>query len=212
MQGLKFSTENHEVTVTLWVLVFFVVCVNLSWSQSSAYWVSPYHQRHTDSLCTQKINISAAMLVKNVSTGIQRNSAFNPIYARLIKETRVPVKLPTYLATEKQSQPIYAVIQIAEKDRYEILLGFTDDCEGGNACRWGSVTGSEGETQFNSGYKIVKLKNNIKGYFKDTTCGAVCSDSKLYWVQNTFTYSVGIKAAKTSTLIKVANSAIASRR
>jgi len=139
---------------------------------------------------------------------LDRSSVFGPIMSSLQTKTKVPLRLPTYLATENESHPIYAIIESVSTKAYEIQLAFTQDCSGGNACHFGIVSGRaigvrgkrpKGET--------VSLSNGLTGYFVDATCGAVCSDSTLTWDEGAFRYTVGLKAEQIHTLKKVAESA-----
>lgn len=91
------------------------------------------------------------------------------------------------------------------------MLAFTKDCLGGTACRLGGVF-AEAVTLKNrpkSG-ETIALAKGTTGYFVDANCGANCSDSTLSWEQNSVRYTVAIKAGNVATLVKMANSAIAS--
>jgi hypothetical protein len=54
----------------------------------------------------------------------------------------------------------------------------------------------------------VTLAKGITGYFVDFGCGANCSDATLTWRQKGVQYTLGLKAGKRESLIKMANSAI----
>lgn len=136
------------------------------------------------------------------------NPVFKPVLSELQRKTMVPIRLPAYLGNEKEPSKLHAIVQTSTATQYEILLGFAEDCDGGNYCRWGVVSGKKGRTECSGRGTPVILANNRKGYFINATCGAVCSDSTLSWEQDGYCYTVGIKAAKIETLIKVANSAI----
>lgn len=138
----------------------------------------------------------------------KNDSVFDPILSNLKSKTKVSIKLPTYLGNESETSKLYATLQSVSDKHYEIVLGFTEDCDGGNACRWGIVRGERNKPkEFSKGIS-VQLANKTTGYFIEATCGAVCSDSTLSWSQNGQYYTVGIKAAKVEMLVKVANSAI----
>lgn len=134
---------------------------------------------------------------------------FKPVSAWLRKRTRVPPKLPTYLATEREELPLYAIIEVATPTRYELLLAFSTDCNGANVCRYGMVSGQlmKPKSAHPRG-KAMRLVRGITGYFVDATCDAYCSDSTLSRVQGGYRYTVGIKAAGAEQLVRVANSAI----
>ena len=142
----------------------------------------------------------------------QGRAVFEPVLTELKQKTRVPLRLPTYLATEEETNPLYAIIETATVRRYVLQLAFTKTCGGGTACRYGMVSGQavEGRARREKG-RAVSLAHGITGYFVDAQCGANCSDSTLTWVQDGYRYTVGIKAEKVETLIKVANSAIESK-
>src|SRR5437016_6718936 len=102
------------------------------------------------------------------------SSVFEPIMSSLSTKTTVPLRLPTYLATENESHSIYAIIESASAKSYEIQVAFTQDCSGGNACHFGIVSGRAiGAKEDQPKGKIVPLGNGITGYFVDATCGAV---------------------------------------
>ena len=146
---------------------------------------------------------------------LSQSSADGAIFERALQvlrqKTRVPLKLPTYLAAEEETYPLNAIIEFAAPKRYELQLAFTPDCTGGNACRYGLVSGQAvGRKAKRMRGKAVKLARGITGYFIDAECGANCSDSTLSWQEGGYRYTVGIKAANVETLRKVANSAIES--
>ncbi len=134
---------------------------------------------------------------------------FQNVLPTLEKKTRVPLSLPTYLATENETNKLYAIVEAATPARYELQLAFDPECNGGNACRYGFVAGQAiGSNARRLKGKPVKLAKGLTGYFVDAKCGANCTDSILSWNQNGYRYTVGIKAGNIATLRKVANSAI----
>lgn len=136
---------------------------------------------------------------------------FNPILPELQQKTKLNPLLPGYIP-EDESAPIYAIVESVNPANYQIILGFTEDCTGGTACRLGTISAeaTTSETAPLAG-EPVSLANGITGYFIDADCsGANCSDSTLSWEQNGDRHTVGIKAGKQETLVKMANSAIAS--
>jgi hypothetical protein len=151
--------------------------------------------------------------VENATQGqisLDSSIVFDPIKATLQTKTKVPIRLPTYLATENESHPIYAIIESASARSYEIQLAFTQDCSRGNVCHFGIVSGRDiGVNEDQPKGETVSLANGLTGYFVDATCGAVCSDSTLTWDEGGFRYTVGLKAEKLHTLKKVAESATA---
>jgi hypothetical protein len=141
-------------------------------------------------------------------TTIKINPVFVPILPLLRQRTHVPLRLPTYLAAEGEGRQLYAIVEQVTFSRYEIQLAFTKDCTGGNACRYGMISGHVAKGARRVKGKVVRLDRGIVGRFVDAVCGAVCSDSTLTWDQDGYRYTVGIKAADMGTLMKVANSAI----
>ena len=145
---------------------------------------------------------------KSVST--EKQDVFASVMPELRKQTRVPLRLPSFLPDSgDKDSPVYAILESADPQGYEIQLAWTEDCNGGNACHYGTVQGSVTPPAEDSGRKVpVILAGGIKGYFIDSSCGAHCSDSWVRWSENGFHYSIGIKAEKKRNLVRVANSAI----
>ncbi|MBD2355885.1 hypothetical protein H6G41_14870 [Tolypothrix sp. FACHB-123] len=142
-------------------------------------------------------------------TSLQPNAVFRPILAKLKQKTRIGILLPKFVPESDEGTPIYAILEKATRNQYEILLGFSPDCTGGTACRLGVVT-AEAVTRKTPRLtgKPVALAKKITGYFVDYSCGANCSDATLTWRQRGVQYTVGLKAGDRASLIKMANSAI----
>lgn len=137
------------------------------------------------------------------------HKVFRPVLSLLRSNTHVPLRLPTYLATEHEEYPLHAVVEEANPARFVLLLAFSPNCNGANVCRYGIVSGrAVGAKAKRPTGREVRLARGIAGYFVDATCEAYCSDSTLTWDQGGYRYTVGIKAAKAEKLMKVANSAI----
>lgn len=149
--------------------------------------------------------------VKILPTQSNPSPIFSSIHSVLQAKTKLPIRLPTYIPESDGPNPIYALLESATASNYEIVLAFTKDCTGGNACRLGGIA-AEAITAKSPPHtgEAVSLANGILGYFTNATCGANCSDSTLTWEQNGVRYTVAIKAGKVTTLVKMANSAIAS--
>lgn len=140
---------------------------------------------------------------------LNSTSIFDPILSSLRGKTRVPLRLPSYLANEKETYPLYASIELVSQSAYKIQLAFTQDCTGGNVCHYGKVSGRAVKAgQGRPKGETVSLTNGLAGYFIDATCGATCSDSILTWDEDGYRYTVELKAEKIDTLRKVADSAI----
>ncbi|HIK06105.1 MAG TPA: hypothetical protein IGS40_15540 [Trichormus sp. M33_DOE_039] len=139
----------------------------------------------------------------------QPHPVFKSILPKLKQKSQIKILLPKYIPEEDGTNPIYAIIETATTKKYEILLGFTPNCTGGTACRLGVVTAEAvtHKTPRLTG-KPVTLAKGITGYFRDFRCGANCSDATLTWRQKGVQYTLGLKAGKRESLIKMANSAI----
>lgn len=135
------------------------------------------------------------------------NPIFKPVLSQLETQSQVPVVLPNYVPGGSEELPVYAKVESAATSGYSVILGYTPDCNGGTACRLGTLTAAKpsepptGET--------VTLAQGVTGYFTPATCGANCSDATLSWEQNGNRYTVGLKAGQKEALIEMANSAIA---
>ncbi len=149
-------------------------------------------------------------LPKTQPTAVMPHPIFREILPVLKTQTSLPIRLPAYIPETDGHNPIYALLEIATTSEYRIMLAFTENCTGGNACRLGNIfaEANTSKTPTLTG-EAVPLANGITGYFTDATCGANCSDSTLVWEQNNVRYTVAIKAGKVATLVKVTNSAIA---
>ncbi len=139
----------------------------------------------------------------------QPHSVFKPIIAELKQKTQIKILLPQYISESDGENPVYAIIETATKNKYEILLGFTPDCTGGTACRLGIITAEAITPKMPrlSG-KAVLLAKGITGYFVDFRCGANCSDATLTWKQQGVQYTIGLKAGDLNSLTKMAKSVI----
>ncbi len=157
------------------------------------------------------VNSPSQQIAKNLvkSANSQPNAVFKPILAKLKQKTRIPIILPKFIPGVERENPLYAIIENATPKKYEILLGFSPDCSGGTACRFGIVTAEAvtNKTPPLTGKK-VSLARGITGYFVDFSCGANCSDATLTWRQKGGQYAIGLKAGDRTSLVKMANSAI----
>jgi hypothetical protein len=149
-------------------------------------------------------------LVQDQAQGKQ--AIVNPVFTKALEQVRekckIPILLPAYLANEEEPMELYAIVEKASQDSYLIPLGFSADCAGGNACRWGTIIGEKVKEEVKPKGKKVRLIRNLTGYFQAGKCGAVCSDSKIVFYQGGYKYTFGIKAAKLDTMLKVVNSAL----
>ncbi len=163
--------------------------------------------------------------------------ALKAIATDLPKVTQVPLLLPARLPKGKDQPPLYATVTVRNTTQYEIILGLAQDCQGGNACRWGTLSGErltpntpsiakQFATYSDPGFEPwAKLPEDVKrqfgpvsltrgraGFFVPAICGANCGDSMLFWEQNGFRYMVGVKAGERKALIELANSVIENER
>jgi hypothetical protein len=137
------------------------------------------------------------------------HAIFQPILPALTSQTQVPVLLPTEIPDADEANTLYAILESATASDYQILLAFTEDCNGGTACRFGTISGQAASEAAASTGQSVTLRDGIPGQFVEATCGANCSDAILTWEQDGYRYTLGIKAGNEATLIEMANSAIA---
>jgi hypothetical protein len=122
------------------------------------------------------------------------------------RKSRVPLRLPSEIPDTSE---LYAILESADIDGYEIQLALTENCAGGNACHAGYLSGSSKPLPKEDRQQHpVVLVHGIEGQFIEFTCGAHCDDSAIYWTEDGYHYAIGLKAGKESALIKLANSAI----
>jgi hypothetical protein len=163
--------------------------------------------------------------------------ALEAIASELPTVTQVPLLLPARLPKGKNEPPLYATVTVRNTTQYEIILGWAEDCHGGNACRWGTLSGERltpntpSLTKQFADYRDptyepwdklpedvkqqfgpVSLSRGREGFFVPGICGANCGDSMLFWEQNGFRYMVGVKAGERKALIELANSVIENQR
>jgi hypothetical protein len=139
----------------------------------------------------------------------QSHPVFKSILPKLKQKTQIKILLPKYIPGLAGENPLYAIIETASKNKYEIILGFSPDCNGGTACRFGTI-GAEAinsKTPKLTG-KAVSLAKGITGYFVDFQCGAGCSDATLTWREQGIQYAFGLKAGKQAELLQMAKSVI----
>ncbi|MBD2243544.1 hypothetical protein [Nostoc sp. FACHB-888] len=139
----------------------------------------------------------------------QLHPVFKSILPKLKQKTQIKILLPKFIPESDGENPIYAIIEAATQKKYEILLGFSPDCNGASACRLGVVSAESvtRQTPRMTG-KRISLAKGITGYFVDFTCGAGCSDATLTWRQQGVQYVMGLKAGERTSLVKMASSAI----
>lgn len=165
-------------------------------------------------------------------------TVFQPVRPTL-ERSGVPLRLPIYIPTEGQRPTaegypppsIRATVPQPQPERgYLAILGYSPDCDGGNACRFGAVSGgmkpsesieesfgrilseqsqsSFQEHRSKEPLSRVKLANGTEGWFLPWVCRHVCADAQVVWDEYSYRYSVGVKLGDRTSLIKMANSAI----
>jgi hypothetical protein len=136
---------------------------------------------------------------------------FAPVVDALKKTVQIQIRVPMRLPNIGQGgQTVYATIEKATVDSYQIILGTEKDCDGGNYCRLGIVGGervSEG-TKLPDGGERVSLQGGITGIFFFNQCGANCPDNTMTWQQGNVRYIVGVKSGRREQLIELANAMI----
>lgn len=126
--------------------------------------------------------------------------------AKLKRETRVPVKIPTNLNEESDEEYFYAVIVAAQSDFYELHFDWTPDC-GGTACHYLYISGEKLTAQSKrSAGKRVALAGKKAAFYEESSCGASCGDDALAWEENGFRYTIGSKAGSFKSTKKIAES------
>lgn len=170
----------------------------------------------TAAIVTKRAQVEPKAAVRQITiiSSQDPTTIFRKVESELLGKTSVSVRWPSFIpAWTDKEHPLYVNLLSASKADYNIELGWVEGCIGGNACHYGTVRGSAAPLVENEGVRVpVKLHGGIKGYFIDFRCGAHCDDSAIGWAEGSYHYSISIKAEKKETLIKVADSAIASSR
>jgi len=138
------------------------------------------------------------------------NPVFRPILPRL-KGVTIPVLLPTYIPRQDPKGPrLYATVDDRGLYSYLIDIGFTPDCHGGGACRFGEVTGGpEIDTPTIFDYpqgRHVRLRGGALALYYPYTCGASCGDSVLVFQREGVVYTVSLKAGVLGDVLSMVNS------
>ena len=155
-----------------------------------------------------------------------------------LQMTGIPLRLPTYIpevgqrikdeTSRNQRLSLYGHLDDATANKYQITIGHSPSCDGGNVCRLGTVSATritKGTPSIAEQYSfmkdpkflgkrskelmsVVKLNQNITGTFVPWICGASCNDAKVVWDEGEYRYSVGIKVGDRDSLIQMANSTL----
>ena len=187
----------------------------------------------------QGTQFTIAQAVKpTIEEGIPNPDAlFKPSLTDL-QMTGIPLRLPTYIPKigqrlkdpkiKSETLPLYGHLDQATPNRYQVTIGHTPSCEGGNVCRLGTIAATrltKGTPSISEEYasrkdpkfqgkkskelmSSVQLANGISGTFVPWVCGASCTDAEVVWDEAGYRYSVGIKVGDRASLVEMANSAI----
>ncbi len=155
-----------------------------------------------------------------------------------LQMTGIPLRLPTYIPkigqrlkdpkAKPETLPLYGHLDQATPNRYQVTIGYTPTCTGGNVCRLGTVSASritKGTPSIQEEYAAqkdpnfqgkkskelmssVQLTSGISGTFVPWVCGASCTDAEVVWDEAGYRYSMGIKVGDRASLVEMANSSI----
>lgn len=120
----------------------------------------------------------------------------------------VPIMLPPDLDLAPGDPPVYAVVERADAGSYALLLGFTPDCGGGNACRLGAVRAEPDDPTSPPAGAPVELVGSRTGYVADAACAASCGDATVTWIDAGTRYTIELKARDQATMARVADAAL----
>jgi hypothetical protein len=102
----------------------------------------------------------------------------------------------------------YATVTEASAARYEVLYGYTEGCDGGNACAAGFISGQRGSDAGTG--RPVLLSDGIPARWTEASCsGAHCDNAKLAFVRNGMLYTIGVKGGRLSDALDVASHLVA---
>lgn len=137
---------------------------------------------------------------------------YSTIQSTLPTQTKIPVRLPRFIPFSDKDDPIYVSVDSVSQSEYSIQLAWAKDCEGGNSCHLGEITGSASPERPEGRVSSVSLAPGTAAQFRESTCGAHCDDSVIYWTEGGYYYSIAIKAGKKAILLQMARSAITKSR
>src|SRR5690242_513768 len=66
---------------------------------------------------------------------------FKPVVSVLRGKTRVPLAIPSSLPKNERVDRFFCTVITLKQNEYEVVIGWTTECDGGNACRVGSLSG-----------------------------------------------------------------------
>lgn len=155
----------------------------------------------------------APIAAAHAGTAPGANPIFRPLLPRLMSGIDIPVLLPRTLPAAVSPRPhLYATLDDRGAFAYDVNIGYTPDCHGMGACRYGEVTGGpELNTPTIFDYPRahhVRLHNGALGLYFPYTCGASCGDSALVFQDEGIVYMVSIKAGSLPAVLAMANSVV----
>jgi hypothetical protein len=129
--------------------------------------------------------------------------------------TDVPILVPEEISVDVPRKRL-KITTTAFDTRYEFEVGTRSSCYHSLACTIGWFSGQEGPRAGPAGgrpdlAKRVKLLGGVRGFYKLSKCGAVCSLPQIQWAANGFVYTIAWKSSRESerdTLVELANAAI----
>jgi len=129
-------------------------------------------------LFVTRVSAQSANPVAAAPSALDKVTGYRDLVPKLQSKTKVPLRLPTFVPYDNdKDNPLFASLQSANPDAYEVELAWIADCNSGGACHLGYIDGSTSALSENTGPKIpVVLNGGIKGYFIDSSCAASCSD------------------------------------
>ena len=134
---------------------------------------------------------------------------YDTIRSTLPNRTSIPVRLPRFIPNYADPEhPVFAIVESVDSDGYRVQLAWDKNCQGGNWCHLGELTGSRLQTDTPRNREDLTLAGSIRGYFIPASIGASCSDAKVDWDEGVFHYSIAMKCGKKRTLVEMARSAL----
>lgn len=138
---------------------------------------------------------------------------FSDVLTELKARTRIPILLPSQLPAPL-ARAEHALINKANPDEYSISLYYE---LGIGDAGFGAMFAAEK----NPGYsprelpnvEPAKLEDNIRGFFREVSCGGSCAPANLWWEDDGILYQIQIELPpddphQKETIVGVANSAI----
>jgi hypothetical protein len=179
---------------------------------------------------------------------------FQSLLPTLQKQTQLPIVLPIVIpidavvpsdsgpkpylnvpiTADGHFEQVVPHITVATPTHYEISLDATADCQGGDRCSFGWLSGEqvfqdtptvasmyayELEPDFQPMARSPEAMGEVafslaasRAFSFPFVCGANCDTSKIFWEQSGIRYGVGIRYGSQATLIAFANSVIQNER